>query len=48
MNTQRRTTSLGYDYRLSKRTDVYLIHTGDKKTNTGYAGTNALGIRHAF
>lgn len=46
--TQRRTTSLGYDYRLSKRTDVYLIHTGDKKTSAGYGATNALGIRHVF
>ena len=45
---QRRTTSLGYDYRLSKRTDVYLIHTGDKKTGAGYGATNALGLRHAF
>lgn len=47
-DAQRRTTSLGYDYRLSKRTDVYLIHTGDKKTGAGYAGTSALGIRHSF
>jgi predicted porin len=46
--THRHTSSLGYDYRLSKRTDVYLIHTGDKKSNAGYASTNAFGIRHLF
>ncbi|TQK03486.1 porin [Herbaspirillum sp. SJZ107] len=46
--THRNTSSLGYDYRLSKRTDVYLIHTGDKKSNAGYASTNAFGIRHLF
>lgn len=46
--TQRRTGSIGYDYRLSKRTDVYIVHTGDKKSNAAYAGTSALGIRHVF
>lgn len=47
-DTQRRTASLGYDYRLSKRTDVYVIHTGDKKTKASYAATNAVGLRHTF
>lgn len=47
-NASRRTMSLGYDHRLSKRTDVYAIYVGDKKSNAGFAGTTALGIRHVF
>ncbi|WP_084677131.1 porin [Massilia niastensis] len=46
--THRTTASVGYDHRLSKRTDLYLVHTHDKRSNTGSAGTTALAIRHLF
>lgn len=44
----RRTTSVGYDHRLSRRTDVYAIYVADRKSNAGFAGTAAIGIRHTF
>jgi predicted porin len=47
-DTHRTTASLGYDYRLSKRTDVYAIYTYDKRSNAGTAGTSAIAIRHLF
>lgn len=47
-NRLRTTASLGYDHRLSARTDVYAIYLFDKKSNAGAAGSSALGIRHAF
>lgn len=45
---RRTTSSIGYGYRLSKRTDVYAIYSNDKRSNASSAGTKALGIRHAF
>lgn len=45
---RRTTTSLGYDHRLSKRTDVYAIYSDDKKSTASNAGSVALGIRHLF
>jgi predicted porin len=47
-DAQRTTASLGYDHRLSARTDVYAIYVFDKKNTAGAAGSSALGIRHAF
>lgn len=50
----RKTFSLGYDYNLSKRTDVYLAYMHDHKTqgtaSTAYDNgqTYALGVRHKF
>lgn len=44
----RRTASLGYDYRLSKRTDLYTVAMGDRITALPTAMSYALGIRHAF
>jgi predicted porin len=44
----RRATSMGYDYRLSRRTDVYAIYVADKKSTAAFAGTAAVGIRHTF
>ncbi|WP_042337325.1 porin [Paraburkholderia ferrariae] len=41
----RRTWAVGYDYRLSVRTDVYLAYTNDHATSAGTAG---VGIRTAF
>lgn len=47
-DTRRTTATVGYDYRLSKRTDVYALYVSDKKTNAATAGSTALGIRHLF
>jgi predicted porin len=47
-DTRRTTAALGYDYRLSKRTDVYVIYLYDKRSDMGSAGNGAIGIRHLF
>lgn len=47
-DVRRTTASIGYDYRLSKRTDVYAIYSNDKRSDTGSAGSTAVGIRHTF
>lgn len=47
-DTRRTTSTVGYDHRLSKRTDVYALYVFDKKTNAASAGSTALGIRHLF
>lgn len=44
----RRTATLGYDYRLSKRTDLYTVAMGDRITTLPTAMSYALGIRHSF
>jgi len=45
---KRDTESVGYDYFLSKRTDIYAVVIHDKVTNLG-AGTGvAAGLRHRF
>jgi predicted porin len=44
----RTTSTVGYDYRLSKRTDLYALYVYDKKSRAGAAGSTALGIRHLF
>jgi predicted porin len=45
----RRTTySLGYDYNLSKRTDLYAFLLNDKVTSYDNAASVALGVRHRF
>lgn len=45
---RRTTSSVGYDYRLSKRTDVYLVGSLDKRSNAASAPAAAIGIRHSF
>jgi predicted porin len=47
-NGRRTTGSAGYDYRLSKRTDVYAIYSRDKRRDAAGAGTMASGLRHLF
>jgi predicted porin len=47
-DTTRNTVALGYDYSLSKRTDVYGIYMYDKLTANVVGNTYALGIRHTF
>ncbi|MES2263664.1 MAG: porin [Pseudomonadota bacterium] len=46
--TRRTTASVGYDYRFSRRTDVYAIYLLDRKSSASAAGSTALGIRHLF
>lgn len=43
-----KTFTLGYDYNLSKRTDVYAIYMQDKVTGLDTGDTFAVGIRHRF
>jgi predicted porin len=47
-DTSRNTAALGYDYALSKRTDVYAIYLYDKLSDSGSGSGYTLGIRHAF
>lgn len=44
----RTTSSFGYGYRLSKRTDVYAIYSRDQRSGATSAGSEALGLRHVF
>ena len=44
----RRTFSLGYDYFLSKRTDVYAIAMNDKLSGYDDATSYGVGIRHRY
>ena len=47
-NSKRTTISLGYDYTLSKRTDIYTVLMNDKITNFDRGNSFAVGIRHKF
>ncbi len=40
--------TLGYDHKLSKRTDVYAIVMSDKFTGKSSGNTLAFGVRHTF
>lgn len=42
------TITLGYDYFLSKSTDVYAVYMNDKLTNASTGNTYALGLRVKF
>jgi len=44
----RKTFTLGYDYYLSKRTDVYAMYMNDKITNQSTGNSFGVGIRHRF
>lgn len=44
----RRTASLGYDYFLSKRTDVYAVYMQDRQGGLSNGDSYAAGIRHRF
>lgn len=48
LNTTRTFVTLGYDYKLSKRTDVYGVAMSDRWTNKDSGSTFAVGLRHAF
>jgi predicted porin len=45
---KRDTASFGYDYNLSKRTDLYAIYMTDKVSTADREGSFGLGIRHRF
>ncbi len=40
--------TVGYDYFLSKRTDVYALYMSDKFTGLSSGNTIAVGVRHTF
>ena len=47
-DVKRNTWAVGYDYSLSKRTDVYAAYMRDKVTNLSSADTFGVGIRAKF
>ncbi|GAB1386535.1 porin [Melaminivora sp.] len=47
-NLNRKTLTVGYDYNLSKRTDVYAMVMNDKITLQSSGTSFGLGIRHRF
>lgn len=40
--------TLGYDHKLSKRTDVYALYMSDKYSRRSSGNTYAIGLRHTF
>lgn len=48
VDRKRSTASLGYDYNLSKRTDVYAVYMNDRITNLSSGNSFGVGIRHKF
>ncbi|WP_029523813.1 porin [Polaromonas glacialis] len=45
---KRTTATLGYDYNLSRRTDVYALLMNDRITNKSTGNSVGLGVRHRF
>jgi predicted porin len=45
---KRNTASLGYDYDLSKRTDLYAVYMSDKISSLDRGNSLGVGIRHRF
>ena len=45
---KRSTLSAGYDYNLSKRTDLYAVYMSDKITGLSSGKNYSLGVRHRF
>lgn len=48
VDLNRKTLTVGYDYNLSKRTDVYAMLMNDKITGQNTGNSLGLGIRHRF
>jgi predicted porin len=46
--SKRTTTTMGYDYKLSRRTDVYALYMNDRFTAKSTGNSMAIGIRHRF
>lgn len=40
--------SVGYDHRLSKRTDIYVVYVNDRYTSLKNGNTLAFGVKHTF
>jgi len=47
-SAKRTTTSIGYDYNFSKRTDVYAVCMNDKFTGNASGKSFGIGLRHRF
>ncbi|MBL0728754.1 porin [Piscinibacter sp. HJYY11] len=47
-DVENKTLTLGYDYLLSKRTDVYAVFMHDKLTGAANGNTFVVGLRHRF
>ena len=45
---KRNTASFGYDYNLSKRTDLYAVYMHDRITDQDSGNSFGLGLRHRF
>jgi predicted porin len=45
---KRNTATVGYDYDLSKRTDLYAMYMNDKITAQNSGNSFGVGIRHRF
>ena len=48
VGANRKTASLGYDYFLSKRTDLYAVYMQDRLSGLANGNNYAAGIRHRF
>ena len=48
VGAKRTTVSLGYDYNLSKRTDIYAVYMSDKLSGLSAGNNTSVGIRHRF
>jgi predicted porin len=48
VDADRTTFSAGYDYQISKRTDLYVVYMNDKLPKLSAGTSYALGIRHRF
>lgn len=48
LDTSRKTLTLGYDYFLSKRTDLYAMYMNDRITAQPSGNSFAVGMRHRF
>lgn len=48
VDTNRNTAGLGYNYFLSKRTDLYTVYLSDKLTGYSRSGSLTFGVRHRF
>lgn len=47
-DTSRNTVTVGYDYNLSKRTDIYAMYMNDRITAQTTGNSFAVGLRHRF
>lgn len=45
---KRNTTAIGYDYDLSRRTDLYAVYMNDRITRQSSGNSVGMGIRHRF